>query len=187
MTIKKGSRSLNNYIKKIKSIYDNLATIKKPVANLDKIFQFAHGLKAKYEGFSLAMVTKPPYPTFNQFVLALLGYVQTLVSQKEEKKGYIEYNQVFFSQHGYGISNRGNQGGFKSKGKCFTLGGCYNNIGSSINNSMKEGTRKVRQHQDKGNKPNWQICRKKNHVGIGLTTSINQKTYHNFGHFYLGQ
>nr|GMD97742.1 Retrovirus-related Pol polyprotein from transposon RE1 [Ipomoea batatas] len=90
MTIKKGSQSLDDYTKEFKSICDNLAAIKKPVDDLDKVFQFARSLGAKYENFRLAMVTKPPYPTFNQFLLALQGYEQTIASQKEEEKNYID-------------------------------------------------------------------------------------------------
>ncbi|KAF2294273.1 hypothetical protein GH714_008816 [Hevea brasiliensis] len=44
MTIKKESRSLEEYLKDFKSIYDNLVAIKSPVSNQDKVFQFAHGL-----------------------------------------------------------------------------------------------------------------------------------------------
>ena len=38
MTIKKGSRSLEEYLRDFKSIYDNLAAIKQPVSDLDKVF-----------------------------------------------------------------------------------------------------------------------------------------------------
>lgn len=56
---------------------------------------------------------------------ALQGYKHTFSSQKEEKNGYIEYNQMLFSQCGYGRSNKENQEGFNSKGKVFNLVGRY--------------------------------------------------------------
>lgn len=42
--MKKGSRSIDEYLKEFKSICDNLAAIKKPVSDLEKVFQFANGL-----------------------------------------------------------------------------------------------------------------------------------------------
>ena len=71
VTIKKGSRSLDAYLKDFKSICDKLLVIKKAVSGLDKVFQFAHGLGPKFENFRLAMMTKPPNLSFKQFVLAL--------------------------------------------------------------------------------------------------------------------
>nr|GMD84145.1 Retrovirus-related Pol polyprotein from transposon RE1 [Ipomoea batatas] len=139
MTIKKGSRSLDDYTKEFKSICDNLAAIKKPVDDLDKVFQFARGLGAKYENFRLAM---------------------TIASQKEEEKNYIEYNQALFSQRGRG---RGCRGSFNSKGRGFTPAGRYNNAGS--NNFKRDGTNGIVQ-QSKGDKPTCQICGKLNHIAL---------------------
>ncbi|KAF7827659.1 Retrovirus-related Pol polyprotein from transposon RE1 [Senna tora] len=58
MTIKKGSRSLEEYLREFKSICDNLAAIKESVSDQDKVFQFAHGLGPRYESFRVAMLTK---------------------------------------------------------------------------------------------------------------------------------
>lgn len=162
MTIKKGSKSLDSFLKEFKSICDNLAAIKKPVDDLDKVFQLARGLGSKYENFRLAMVTKPPYPTFNQFVLALQGYEQTLNTQKEEEKDHVEYNQAFVSQRGRGRANRGNRGGFSSRGRGFTPAGRYN---ANSNNFMKEKGANGKQ-QEKGDKPTCQICGKMNHTAL---------------------
>ncbi|KAK3230465.1 hypothetical protein Dsin_002346, partial [Dipteronia sinensis] len=71
MTLKKGSRSLDEYLRDFKSIYDNLAAIKKPVPDLDKVFQFSYGLGPRYENFRVAMLSKAPYHTFSEFVPAL--------------------------------------------------------------------------------------------------------------------
>jgi len=76
MTIKKGSRTLDEYLREFKSICDNLAAIKEPVSDQDKVFQFAYGLGPRYETFHVAMLTKPPYPSFSQFLLALQGHEQ---------------------------------------------------------------------------------------------------------------
>ena len=71
MTLKKGSQSLEEYLRDLKNICDNLIPIKKPISDQDKVFQFAHGLGQKYKNFQLAMLTKPPYHSFMQFMLAL--------------------------------------------------------------------------------------------------------------------
>ena len=89
MSIRKGSKSLDEYLKEFKSICDNLDAIKKPVSDGDKVFQFAHGLGQKYMDFWTAMLTKPPYPSFSQFVLALQGHEQAILSHKEEEKTYL--------------------------------------------------------------------------------------------------
>ncbi|KAI3463824.1 hypothetical protein Pfo_020487 [Paulownia fortunei] len=66
MVIRKGSCSLEKYLKEFKFICDNLAAIQKLIPDLDKVFQFARGLGAQYMDFHNAMLTKPPYPSFNQ-------------------------------------------------------------------------------------------------------------------------
>lgn len=71
MTFKKGSRSLEHYLKEFKSICDTLATIKQSLSELEKVFQFARGLGSNYENFKNAMLIKPPYPSFTQFIQAL--------------------------------------------------------------------------------------------------------------------
>lgn len=68
------SLSIEEYIRKFKSLCDNLADINKPMSNVDKVFQLAKGLGPKYQDFCLAMLIKPLYPTFNQFVLSLQSY-----------------------------------------------------------------------------------------------------------------
>ena len=70
VNIKMGSRSVEEYLKEFKMICDNLVAIKKLVSDMEKVFQFVCGLGQKYDNFHLAMITKPPYPSFNQFVLA---------------------------------------------------------------------------------------------------------------------
>ncbi|KAK2662672.1 hypothetical protein Ddye_001246 [Dipteronia dyeriana] len=49
--IKKGSRSIDEYLKDFKYTCDNLPAIKKPSFDLDKVFQFARGLGNQYMNF----------------------------------------------------------------------------------------------------------------------------------------
>ena len=48
MSLQKGSLSLDEYFKKFKGLYDNLAAIKKPIDETKKVFQLAIGLETKY-------------------------------------------------------------------------------------------------------------------------------------------
>ncbi|KAL5790385.1 hypothetical protein ACOSQ2_005273 [Xanthoceras sorbifolium] len=79
MGIKKGSRSIDEYFKDFKNICDNLAAIQKPVSDIDKVLQFASGHGNQYMDFRTAMLSKPPLPSFQQFLLALQGHEQTLL------------------------------------------------------------------------------------------------------------
>ncbi|KAF2322319.1 hypothetical protein GH714_011220 [Hevea brasiliensis] len=126
MTIKKGSRSLEEYLRDFKSISDNLAAIKSPVSDQDKVFQFALGLGPRYENFRIAMLTKPPYPSFSQFLLALQGHEQSLNARKEEEKFFVEHAQAYFGQHGRGRNGRNGKAHFNSRGKGFTPASRYN-------------------------------------------------------------
>ncbi|TXG48399.1 hypothetical protein EZV62_027693 [Acer yangbiense] len=126
MSIRKGLKSHDEYLKKFKSICDNLAAIKKLVSDGDKVFQFAHGLGKKYMDFRTAMLTKPPYPSFSQFVLALQGHEQAVLAHKEEEKTYLEHAQAYFGQRGCGRNGRGGRGNFNSRGRGFTSAGRHN-------------------------------------------------------------
>ncbi|KAH7514104.1 hypothetical protein FEM48_Zijuj11G0053300 [Ziziphus jujuba var. spinosa] len=85
VSIKKGSSTTDEYLKKFKQFFDSLATINAPVLKVDKVFSFATGLGQNYKDFKIAMLTKPPYPTFNQFVLALQSHDQLMETETEGK------------------------------------------------------------------------------------------------------
>ncbi|XP_075474740.1 uncharacterized protein LOC142505585 isoform X1 [Primulina tabacum] len=177
MVIKKGSRPLGEYLKEFKSICDNLAAIRKPVPDLEKVFQFARGLGSQYTNFQNAWLTKPPYPSFNQFVLALQGHEQTLSSQQEEEKTYIQHAQAFFSQRGRGKNGR--RGRFNSRGIGFTPAGRYSNIQNTAVQQHQNTNQLPRnfdrppkmdiKHSNNSNDPDkvtCQICGKPNHLAI---------------------
>ncbi|RVW93768.1 Retrovirus-related Pol polyprotein from transposon RE1 [Vitis vinifera] len=126
--VKKGTRSLDEYLREFKGICDALAAVRKPVSDLDKVFQLAQGLGTKYMDFRVAMLSKPPYPSYNQFVLALQGHEQMIMIENEENKESINHEQAYFTQRGRG-RNRG--GRFLSKGRGFTPAGRFNNNATS--------------------------------------------------------
>lgn len=71
---KKGDQSLADYFKSFKTIFDGLAAIQKPVAEDDKVVYLSQGLGPKHEILVTSMVSKPPFPTYTQFVTALQSY-----------------------------------------------------------------------------------------------------------------
>ena len=95
ISLKRGSWSVAEYLRDFKSICDNLATIKKLVLNFDKVFHFSHGLGPRYENFRIVMLSKAPYPYFNEFVLALQGHEQSLSARKEEEKNLLKIPKHF--------------------------------------------------------------------------------------------
>jgi hypothetical protein len=120
------STSLGDYLTVFKSICDNLAAIQKPISNEDKTVQLSHCLGKKYDVFVTTMLSKPPFPTFSQFVTALQGYDMRYGSvTNEENEGFNpNSNLAFFGQRNGGRgrgSNRGrNQGSFfNSRGRGF--------------------------------------------------------------------
>ena len=56
MTLKKGTQSLDEYLKAFNSICDSFVAIKRPIDDLDKVFQSMHGLGPMYENFFLSML-----------------------------------------------------------------------------------------------------------------------------------
>ena len=96
-TLKKESLSVEEHVRKYRHICDCLATINKQVTDLDKVFGLTRGLGYRYQDFKLAQFSKPPYPSFKQFVMALENHEQTLINFKEEKKNTINLAQAFFA------------------------------------------------------------------------------------------
>ncbi|TXG67661.1 hypothetical protein EZV62_008936 [Acer yangbiense] len=158
-------------------------------------YKFAQGLGNQYMDFRTAMLTKPPIPSFSQFVLSLQDHEQTLTSQREEEKTYIEHNQAFFSQRGRRGRNGRGAGGrvqLNSRGKGFTPAGRYNtqnggqNSGqqnsnqpnNNLGHQQKQGTTQG-QPQWRPNAPNndgkivCQICGKMNHFAIDCWYRFN--------------
>ena len=103
--LKRGARSLDEYLREFKDICDALAAVRKPMNDLDKVFQLAKGLGNKYmdfRDFRVAMLSKPPYPSYNQFVLALQGHEQMVMTENEEHKDLMNHEQAYFTHQGRG-------------------------------------------------------------------------------------
>jgi len=153
-------------VRKYKHICDCLAAINKPVNDLDKVFGLARGLGYRYQDFKLAQLSKPPYPSFKQFVMALENHEQTLINFEEEKKNTINLAKAFFSQRGK-RKGRGNGGFFNSKGRGFTAAGGQNladssgqkinyNGGKSWNNNASQPWQKSNNNPSQQGQQSWQ-------------------------------
>ncbi|KAL9463183.1 hypothetical protein AB3S75_001062 [Citrus x aurantiifolia] len=182
-TLKKGSLTMDEYLRKFKTICDSLAAVNKPLDDMDKVFQLARGLRMEYKDFRVAMLAKPPYPSFNQFVLALQGHEQMLFNEKHYRKHQVNYDQtfliqqVFLSQRGRG---RGNDGRFNSRGRGFTPAGRSGNNGVHNKNQKAPNNNEIKANQSgqssKQQQPQHettesgkivcQICFKANHTAL---------------------
>lgn len=95
--------SLDDYIKKFKFLCDKLAAIKKPMDDTNKVFTFARGLGLIYKDFRTAMLSKAPYPTFNQFISSLKAYEQLNQLEPEITNNPIpDMHRAFYTQQGRG-------------------------------------------------------------------------------------
>ena len=64
----------------------------------------------------MVMLSKPPYPSCNQFVLSLKSHEQSLQMVAEINGNQTNHDQAFYSRHGRGC---GNGGRFNSSGRGF--------------------------------------------------------------------
>ena len=168
-SLKKGSSKLDEFLKKFKGLCDKLAAIGKPTNDDDKIFQIARALGPKYADFKTAMLTKPPYPSLKQFIIALQNHEHTVIVEKDEEARLgTNQNQAFFGQRGRGRNQRGGRPPYRGRGSQRNLGG--RNYPNNYNN-YNGNNRKPQQQPQKPNKENntsdeeviCQICHKRKH------------------------
>ncbi|GKV20239.1 hypothetical protein SLEP1_g30396 [Rubroshorea leprosula] len=103
LAIKRGDgESLEEFIRKFKRTCDNLATIKKPLEDLDKVFQLSRVVGARYQPYN-PVLSKTPYPTFNQYTAGLQHNERDLQNAEQENKDKIPvYAQAFIAHRGRG-------------------------------------------------------------------------------------
>uniref|UniRef100_A0A2N9I9N7 CCHC-type domain-containing protein n=1 Tax=Fagus sylvatica TaxID=28930 RepID=A0A2N9I9N7_FAGSY len=126
---KKDNVSLDTYLRNFKSICDSLAAIQKSVSDEDKTIQLSHCLGTKYDVFVTTMLSKPPFPTFNQFVTALQNYAMRFESTDADDKGGANHNFAFVTHRGGGRGRgRGRHSGpqFTSRGRGFGAANHHN-------------------------------------------------------------
>jgi hypothetical protein len=111
--ITKGNLSLQEYIREFKELCDKLSAIEKPLSDVDKVLQFSKGLGNKYKSFQIAVLSKPPYPSFNQFIMSLQNFEQVYLAEENPS---INNNQTSLSLRGRVSNMHGGRGNIKGRG-----------------------------------------------------------------------
>lgn len=117
-----GSQSLSEYLKSFKRVLDGLAAIHKPLPNDDKVIYLSRGL-GENNILVTSMLSKPPFPSYSQFVTAVQCYDLRLQSMTSEPQK-IDHNMSFLANRPSGDGCGRGQGrgrgsfnsGFNSKG-----------------------------------------------------------------------
>jgi hypothetical protein len=162
--LSKGTLSLEEYIRKFKDICDKLAAIGKPLSDVDKVFQISKGLGNKYKEFKIAVLSKPPYPTFNQFIMSLQNFEQVYLA---EEKSSVDHNQAFFSLRGKANNMRGGRGNFRGRGsQNYTQGRLNRSHSFQASNSRfpPNANSNWKAPPRQQNKEACQICGRTNHI-----------------------
>ncbi|GAU44375.1 hypothetical protein TSUD_243070 [Trifolium subterraneum] len=160
--LSKGNLSLDEYIRKFKELCDKLTAIGKPVSDVDKVFQISKGLGHKYKEFRIAVLSKPPYPSFNQFIMSLQNFEQVYLT---EEKSDVDHNQAFFGQRGRGRNTRGGRGNFRGRGSYSSMQNRPNNNSQASNStSLPKYNNNWRGSPKQQSKEPCQICGRTNHI-----------------------
>ncbi|OMO81394.1 TMV resistance protein N-like protein [Corchorus olitorius] len=124
--IRKGDDPLHEYIRRFKTLCDELSATGKPVSDQKKVFWFLQGLRPNYDNFVTTML-KPLVPLYKDLIPLLQSHearVQRHVSSTPQV--------AFFGQRTFKNQNKRNfgQNHFSSKGKGF--------VQTKINKSRKK-------------------------------------------------
>ncbi|GKV27068.1 hypothetical protein SLEP1_g36278 [Rubroshorea leprosula] len=113
------NESLEDFIRKFKGTCDRLAAINKPLDDLDRVLQLSRVVGIRYQPYNLAVLSKAPYPTFNQYIVGLPNNQKDMQTTRQESKDKTPiYAQVFVAQRRRGNRGRGyGTRNFNSRGK----------------------------------------------------------------------
>ena len=62
----------------------------------NKAFQLARGLGHKYKDFRIAILTKPPYPSYNQFIMSLKAHEHMMQLEGENSEHSTNHEQAYY-------------------------------------------------------------------------------------------
>ncbi|KAA8546621.1 hypothetical protein F0562_002640 [Nyssa sinensis] len=165
-SITHGTDNLSTYLRRFKTICDELAAIGKPVSDQKKSWWLLNGLGKDFEIFTATML-RPPVPSYSEVVTQLESY-----AERHNINSPAQPPMVFYGQKTY--KNRKGQeqsASFNSKGRGFTQGNqsahkTSNSSGQSSGSNQSRGNKK-----DDG--PTCQICNKKYHTAIKCFERFN--------------
>ena len=171
-TIKKGSRSLSEYLTEIKSICDQLDSIGAPLSEPEKIYGILCGLGREYESIATVIESSMdvfPGPSYEDVVFKLISFNDKLATYEAPTE--VSLNQAFYTNRG-GYSSRGRgRGGSRGRGNYSTQGRGFH---QQISQSSGRGSSTA-----PDSRPTCQICNKYGHPAY--------KCYKRFDHSYQAE
>ena len=116
-TITRGTDTLSVFLRKFKTICDELAAIGKPVLDHKKSWWLLNGLGKEYEVFTATML-RPPIPPYAEIVTHLESYADRYKLDTPATSPMVFYGQ----KQNKNKKNQGQQVSFNSKGRGFIQG-----------------------------------------------------------------
>ena len=166
-TITRGTDTLSVFLRKFKTICDELATIGKPVLDHKKSWWLLNGLGKEYEVFTATML-RPPIPPYAEIVTHLESYADRYKLDTPATSPMVFYGQ----KQNKNKKNQGQQVSFNSKGRGFIQG---NQSKFKPYNFQSRG-QSSNQNANNKNKDEvvvCQICNKRNHTAIKCFNRFN--------------
>ena len=166
-TITRGTDTLSVFLRKFKTICDELAAIGKPVPDHKKSWWLLNGLGKEYEVFTATML-RPPIPPYAEIVTHLESYADRYKLDTPATSPMVFYGQ----KQNKNKKNQGQQVSFSSKGRGFIQG---NQSEFKPYNSQSRG-QSSNQNANNKNKDEvvvCQICNKRNHTAIKCFNRFN--------------
>ncbi|KAI3875525.1 hypothetical protein MKX03_027722 [Papaver bracteatum] len=93
--MQKGNSTITDYLSKIKNISNSLAAAAQPVSDVDLVLNALISLGLEYDGFTIAITSRPSLPTFTE-LYALLLQQEIRVEQDNLHRVSPENNVVAF-------------------------------------------------------------------------------------------
>ena len=166
-SITQGTDTLSVFLRKFKTICDELAAIGKPVPDHKKSWWLLNGLGKEYEVFTATML-RPPIPPYAEIVTHLESYADRYKLDTLATSPMVFYGQ----KQNKNKKNQGQQVSFSSKGRGFIQG---NQSEFKPYNSQTRG-QSSNQNANNKNKDEvvvCQICNKRNHNAIKCFNRFN--------------
>ncbi|CAL9238119.1 unnamed protein product [Arabidopsis halleri] len=167
--LSKEGKTIDEYLRALKHICDQLASVGSPVTEKMKVFAMVHGLTREYEPLITSLessLDKSPGPTYEEILYRLKGYDDRLQSYAAaDVSPHLAFNTFRSSQRGRGRGARGRgRGNYSTRGRGFTQQ--FSSTGSSYSSATS------------GDKPVCQICGKKGHPALQCWYRFDESYQH---------
>ncbi|XP_026378223.1 myb-like protein I [Papaver somniferum] len=133
-SIRRGNRSVEEYLQQIKSITDNLASINEKVSNSDIIMHILNGLGRDFNNFIISSQNREVPFTFVEIKARLISHQQWLKDQDSEM------NTMFYSQNASDMYGKNTNSGKKNNNFNKNKSNFKNNVYSNGSGSSSSGS-----------------------------------------------